>query len=183
VPIWGQNLGRCKLNLGSTLAAGHFGLGHGHTCQCPTSNLPCPRHPDTARLAAQAARAASVAACRALRGRDTNVTVLCPLRGPGALPPACSGAQPRPLVPLGAPGGLRRAAAPHSWLGRAAQLGRWPLRLVCEQIEMRAKLKVGVWGQLSQFSVWPRGQFGARFACDRPAKSNSRPIWPRVTSL
>jgi hypothetical protein len=70
-----------------------------------TANLPRPRQPGTARLAAHAARAASVAAWRALR--DTHVTVLCPLRGRGALLPACGGAQPRPSVPLHACESLR----------------------------------------------------------------------------
>jgi hypothetical protein len=68
-------------------AAGNFDLSRGHTRHAPVEYLPCPCHPGTARLAAHAARAASVAAWRAQRGRDTHATVLCPLRGPGGSPP------------------------------------------------------------------------------------------------
>jgi hypothetical protein len=111
--------------------------------------------PGRPALAAHAARAASVAACKALRGRDTHVTVLCPLRGRGALLPACDGAQPWPLVPLHACGSLRamekgsarpscaRRPAPTgsaSFMAWEDQWGGRALRRVCEQIEMRAKL-------------------------------------------
>jgi hypothetical protein len=59
-------------------------FGAGHTCRCPTSSLPCPRHPGTARLAAHAVRAASVAKNN---GGETCMSPSCALSAPPPLPP------------------------------------------------------------------------------------------------
>jgi hypothetical protein len=86
-PIWAEICHAGKTIWAPLWPLANSAFGAGHTCRCPTSNLPCPCHPGTARLAAHSARAACVAACGAQRGRGTHVTALCPLRAPEPSPP------------------------------------------------------------------------------------------------